>query len=25
MENKVKKIIESAKEYCVKHGIEWSA
>ena len=25
MEDKVKKIIESAKKYCVKHGIEWSA
>ena len=24
-EDKVKKIIESAKKYCVNHGIEWSA
>jgi len=25
MEDKVKKIIDSAKEYCVKNGIQWSA
>ena len=25
MEDKVKKIIESAKKYCVNHSIEWSA
>jgi hypothetical protein len=25
MEDKVKKIIESAKKYCVNHGIKWSA